>query len=836
MVVRNDVVSFSILWYNIVMPTYASASSRQSSLLFRWVRIYPHEFGRAATVWCVRFMYRFGLVLTWTLLVALVVTRFGDQSLPLLFLLNAAIVVLGSVGLFALLKRVSLDLLFIGSIFAGSVGLLLLQLFHATPAMIFVVLLLVHSIIFTQLSVHIETFTERAFTPGESSRTFPFVESGDTIAALAAGSFMYFLAPVLFTERVVWIIVAVLALMIPVFLQYHSYIRSLPAPLGDASHEAASHSATSFSVRDVLRDPFARRLSPIVFFQWVFAVILEFLMVYLVSHAPASGIVNATSSGLDNALVHEFGALYIFFGLAALASQMLFAGRFISSIGLVGSMLLHPIVGFLSLAGMLTRFTYFTGVLARVNAEITGVLYRNAYQASYYVFDDERSQFVRTALDGIVRPLASLAGSFLLVIAFRFAPTSYQILGVFAIVLVALSGLTWCIAHLQRFYTQYALTHLSDPAVDVVHKITLLDVLGQKGHAHLHDQLHLLCDREEESAVVRAHALMQAVSSPDDIPVVLNYLHHPSFYLRSAAVALLHRFLSHHFFEQHGLSRTVSFQTLSERYTAESSSYLRRHLVSLMIAIDPTEASLFLARGLTDGSGEMVAEMLSLVPEAGDPSLLSFAAAHLSSKDPRVWAQAVAVLSLSEHYQSEIRSVIHLALHDHSIATCRALAFCSLSFHDEALDHYLAQRRKASKDSIELFYLLLGELIAGDTSHMTQLFELLSQMPLRDITALIPTFRLITHMSVRLLFERELHAFLSRELFLLYRRHPSTAHRAFSLDELHALRAFFTLLSSPREVATIDAVLLSRGTRIDVADSPLLTGLPLPPLLYITSL
>ena len=64
--------------------------------LSRVFNIHPNEWKNITNAWLIRFLYKFGFVIGWSVLVVLFVSNYGISALPYLFVLNAVFSILGT--------------------------------------------------------------------------------------------------------------------------------------------------------------------------------------------------------------------------------------------------------------------------------------------------------------------------------------------------------------------------------------------------------------------------------------------------------------------------------------------------------------------------------------------------------------------------------------------------------------------------------------------------------------------------------------------------------------------------------------------------------------------
>ncbi len=802
----------------------------KTPLLYRIIRLYPHELGRTAIIWFIRFLYRFAFVVSWTFVVAQVFSlSHSEISLPMLFLIHALLVFLSSIVSTFLLKRYALEHIFLVSLSVGAVLLLFAQLFMFSVFVKTIILFFVESFILVQLSINIETFTERLFTPVESNRTFPIVESADTVATLAAGASLFFFASSFSVDHVFWLVIGILALLVPLFLQYHSFLRSLPGLclyrkqlIGETHHHPESTSFTSLK-----KHPYIKRLILIVLAQWFFMVVLEFLFTYSLSNQilHRAELVPAAAGAVENVLIHEFGLMQIFFGAAALASHFLFAGRIIFGLGIIGSLILHPLVSLFSLATMITSFGPFSTMLSRINAEITGVIFRNAYQSSYYVFEETKSQFVRLMLDGFVRPIGALLGTMFLLISSLLASSQYYITVVLGGVFCALLLFLITAISLHRYYSEHVISQLKSSETSLELKVSLLDVLAQKGHKNALSVLRELYTRPNEPPLILMKLIDIFSREPDFFQDILAALHHEDETVRFAALQALQGMSQKGIFDHQPLSKQLVLTELRSYYLRESKDNLRNMALMFLATFKEKETMEFLFSLLEESYGDTLAMVIQACDTFDDPAFTAYFEKFLESDDSRVWSAAAISLSRHEKYEHQLTLFLPGKFQSIHQSDRRALAFVFTVFCPKKFLPAIERRVVETTDPHEKLLLTFGLLKLGLPHGVTLFLEMLfdadddistlAQRLMSTLTGGKKIFldRLVQHRALTLL-----HTFLGT--------HSSQKLDELSGEDLRYLREIYTLLHATEEIIDIDALLheknpLYRGDTSYLGNVPL---------------
>ena len=181
--------------------------------------IRPNEWKNISIAWLIRFLYKFGFVIGWSVLVVLFVSQYSISALPYLFVLNAIFAMLGTLFYSLLLNRVSNSNLMLGSIFIAGILLFLSTfLYEKNSALFFATLIVNIAIFLNQFKISLNAYTEELFDAVQSERAFPFIEASETIAGIIAGTTVMLLANFTESYKFIYLWLAALFLIIPLLL------------------------------------------------------------------------------------------------------------------------------------------------------------------------------------------------------------------------------------------------------------------------------------------------------------------------------------------------------------------------------------------------------------------------------------------------------------------------------------------------------------------------------------------------------------------------------------------------------------------------------------------
>lgn len=369
------------------------------------------EWSRILSAWMMKFLLRIALVVAWTLMIAMFVSRNGISNLPFLFIFNAIFSILGTFLASFAIRRIRRRNLMLILVFASIFFFFLSKVLNNLDSqMFFMVLFIAEGIFLVQLKIALDGFIEEKFDFLQSERTFPLIESSETIAGIFGGILIISLSSFIDTINFVFFIIAVLFLFSSLVVLPH-FLRK-----GGKLNIRRKHSFVHLKDECLHRNysPFVISLFFIVLLQWLIFNLLEFQYTSAV-YKTASNTILEAGSGFEHVFVHDLGALFILFSGSTLLVQFFLGSRLVKYLGVMGTMIMHAVVTFLSLVGFLVSFNFYTAIFAKNNFSMTSSLNTTAYQSAYYAISDGVRDYTREVLEGIVRPAGALLGTALLI-------------------------------------------------------------------------------------------------------------------------------------------------------------------------------------------------------------------------------------------------------------------------------------------------------------------------------------------------------------------------------------------------------------------------------------
>jgi len=641
--------------------------------------IADHERPRTIYAWTLLFLHRLGLIIGVTTLTAMFVTQFGINNLPFMVLAQAALTIAGMFAFSFLNEHFSSKQLIPICAFAVGLILFISTFFVDQPYVFFSLLLSVTGIFLPQLTIFLGNYVEDFFTPLECERTFPVIESAQTIGGIFAGLLITTLSVYIGSYKFfyLWILLLFLGVSVIFFLEpfspEHHHIFQKQEKIKRSLRSKIKKFGTS--IKEIQLVPFLQGLLIIFLLHWVVAQVLEFQYTKMIDES-------ISSSG--SALVHEanlaygLGSFQILFHASALIVQLLVASRILQKIGTVGSFLLHSLVTFFSTVSLLLGFGYFTVILAKNNFELSGIVHYNAYEASYYALRHGTQRQVREFFEAFVFPAATIFGTLIvLAVQFFFLP-EHSYIALEAILLLLTIGMIVFSLRLQGSYTKLSKENLLK-AEHSVAKFHAIEILSQKGHQdHLPALIQALKNpRESRQVKLKILQIFYKISDAKTIPVLIDFLNSADEELALAAVHALGTFttLGENVFDQ-AFSRYRVINELKDLFERNLGERMRESIIRTLAGLRYEKIVPFLLKAMKGSSEQFQVACIQVFDLFHDPSIVEYLLPFLKSPSPFVRAQVVAALWQFQAYRNRLRSILNELFH--STKREDFLAYCSV--------------------------------------------------------------------------------------------------------------------------------------------------------------
>ncbi|MFA4814537.1 MAG: HEAT repeat domain-containing protein [Candidatus Gracilibacteria bacterium] len=799
--------------------------------LNRLLNVSNGEWPRICIAWGMTFLARIGFIIGGSVLLAVFLSRVGIELLPGLFLVNALFMMLGALVFRKLIHRYRRELLITCVVFGAAISLLVsIFLLERNTLLFFVFFLLAETVLLSQLNILVSLFNEELFSPLESQRTFPIIESAETLGGIMGGLSLSLFATEIPTYKFILFWVLLLMAIIPIVLLFNAHTMDIPR-LKEAEPSASPGISKKLgeSFQELKKIPFLKVLMIVVVLHWGIINILEFQYTKAVQQdifsseevtlvmeegsdvhlAETETDVNADKEAYQSLIAQKLGTMHLIFNSAALIMQLIFASRILTILGITSSMLLHPLVTLLNLIWMTLRFNFFSASTARGGYELTGILFKNAYDSSYYSIPHAIRSGTKEWMQGIMKPLGAMLGTLLMIVvafSLKGAPQTLTL----NFILIAMSVvMSFLIVGLGRKYTQMSEQNLSHK-LDLPTRLNAIEILAQKGHEKTTAALQKILKRETEPEILKESILhtLGIQEDPESISSILEMLNNKDEHLRLASAEALSRFhkLKEHLMEQ-SFTRYRVIESLKDRLKKEQNEAIREELVYVFYQLAPETLTEFLIEAIKkeDAGKAIFIRMLRLFH---DSNLRFYLEGYLASRDPDVKAAALIALWQFKPLRNELRHHLNQMLNSPKEAVlCEGIEACGAvkenSFKPELKKYLQHASSKVQKTAL----LALAQM--EDASTIPTLVEALSD-PAHEwfhktfsLLAKFPKqFRESLQSALNLKITEKISQVLSKELTREIHELPH--------ETLLLLRQLYSKINAHHEVHKIEKVLASK--------------------------
>ncbi len=653
------------------------------SFVSKLLNISEHEWPRVIVSWVITFFLRVGFIVGWTVIIAMFVGRMGIEKLPILFILNALLVIGGTILFSKIIEKIRREILIIINILVAATFLIAATIFVASSNWIFFgIVLAAESIMLAQLNILISLFIEELFTPLESQRTFPLIESSETLGAIAGGIIVSTLAHSIPSYKFLYIWVLAIMLVIPIILSFKRLNTELPS-FEEKKEEKNSFSKIASNFKKAQKSPFLKGLIVVIILQWMFINLLEFQYTKSVQQnvyheteetlvhdiAPEENMYTSiidieqtsenivegnfevaetsnNTSELEEQLTAKLGLLQIIFGIATLIMQLLISSRILKGLGIINSMAIHPLVAVLNLTGLTLRFNMLTASISKGASEMTGLLFQNAYHSSYYAFGDKIIDQMKELLEGIIKPCGAILGMSIIVLLENFLIGSDLTLTINIVLVIIAILSTVLISGLQSKYTDQSQKNI-DKGNSTHTRINSIEILGQRGHRTNYDKLIKIIQRKNEDEEVQLKAIetLKEIKDPETIPHLITCLECANPNIRLAVVETLGEFedLDKRFFKSAFGEYRIG-ATLKKLFEKEENEEIRSAIIQVLAKLNQKDIVPFLLKKLGSKDEKIVADCIYICGLFHDPNSVYYLEKYLDHKDPKIRANAIIAL------------------------------------------------------------------------------------------------------------------------------------------------------------------------------------------------
>jgi HEAT repeat protein/MFS family permease len=653
------------------------------TLLNKILNVSKNEWPRIVLAWTIHLLLRAGFVIGWTVTIAMFIIRIGIEYLPYVFVINALLIMGGTFLFSKLIRKIDRPILMLFTTLIAGTLLITSTLFvYSSNFLFFGIILLAQSVLLSQLNILISLFTEDLFLPLESQRAFPLIASAETIGGILGGLTVGLLSDTLASYKFIYIWILLTVLIIPILLTSHKHLRSIPSIEIRKKEKKKKRYSTTKNIRNSLKRikkiPFLRGIVVVVMLQFMLLNLFEFqytkaikesieekqehseltintseyeitdnLKVSLIdSEVSIEEKENSKTILFENELQKSLGILQMIFSAGSLVIQIFIASRIIGSLGIVGSMIIHPIITFIHVLGMTINFNFLTAAIGRSGFEITGSIFKNAYHSSYYAISEKMRDQTKEILEGFVKPMGAILGFLALYFAQHISKGILETPLINLMMLIISLTIGIYLVSLQKKYTDLSNSHLN-PQNELPTRLNAIEILSQKGHKIDSKILAKYLNRKGESKQIKLK-ILEALKRRQDIetiPEIMNAATHEDKEVKNAALETLLKFknlksqLTKKVFTRHRL-----IEMMKKLFTEENSLTIRGNCIEILAKIDDGDLIAFIINIMETGENNIKRACIKACKRFNDPNIIHYIENYLTHGDENIRAETIAAL------------------------------------------------------------------------------------------------------------------------------------------------------------------------------------------------
>jgi HEAT repeat protein len=625
-------------------------------LFNRIINITSDEWSRVNLSWALQFLYKVAHLTAWISLIALFVTKFGIFYLPFFFLIYAVARITGAYVYANILHKISKDKLILYTALIGAILFIFALFLKPFNDFLFIFISIpVLAIFLSQLYILNSAFIEDLFTPLESERTFPIIESAETVGGIVGALLMTLLIANIPVANLINISVVCLSLTVPLILFHRKILKKLPIITVKKNIQNREAQETNKNKLKKLFDnfkilPFLKILFIVMILQWLFMHLLEFQFTKAVYKNISSGIHNPAEE-----LTHGLSTLHIYFFTFALLMQILVASRIISTLGITTSLLLHPIVTLFSLSAMFFRFGYPAAVLTKLNFEMTSIIQKSAYHTSYYAINPKIREDAREVIEGFSQPIGTIIGmSLLITLQYLINPNSLNSVITGLMIAIAFIMLLILLKN-ENKYSQLSIKNLLHSKNSTL-QLNAIEVLGQKGHKNSTQILTktLRGNNLDRKVKIKILDTLGHIKEHESVLEILDYIDDDDRSVRIAALKALYKF---DVIRKKSSKRPFSLHRidtiLKKQFEKEDDAYIKSLIIKILAKLNSQQIVKFILELLNSEDLNIKSNCIAACEYFEDINLIHYLSPFLDSKNPVIKGNTI--IALWKYPKTKIR-------------------------------------------------------------------------------------------------------------------------------------------------------------------------------------
>ena len=512
-----------------------------------------------------------------------------------------------------------------------------------------------------------------------------------------------------------------------------------------------------------------------------------------------------------DALTHGLAFWHVMFSIIAFLAQTLSASRINKKLGVIRSMSIHPYINILSGFIMLFRFGFFSGILGRGVFEVTTMMHRTSYHASFYALKRSIREQVKEFMEGIIRPVGVIFGTLLLSVILKFIPEEFQHTVITICMVIIMFIMLIVLNKMKAQYTNMAKKNLK-PRNSNMEKIEALEILAQRGHEKVTDVLGKnLNDKSHAQVQIRILNTIGAIQDIDSIPDILKAFDSKHKTVRIAAVKALAQYnnLGNHFFSQ-SFAKYRVLKSLEKLFINERSKKIKSAVIEVFKNIQNADIIPFLLKNLDTEDTELLADAIHICGLFNDVNSAFYIEKYLQSNIPQIKSAAVISLWSFQQYRlpclMQINSMIESKDEEMKVSGIYSLG------EIEAIQEIPRLERFIAHENLTIQCHALVSLAKMNKSYV--LHKILKFLFCEDQKLSNMTKNLINSIPEenKKIFDRILRQEVSLKIQKILLDSKTDVLEEIELEKLKKLREYYMLINAVREVIQIEEEMAKRET------------------------
>ena len=646
-------------------------SLKISHLLNKIFNITQYEWPRVIFWFIIKALLCLIFVLSSTLLTATFLEKFHIYNLPFLYVLISWASIIWSITLWFFIewieKKKSLIWLSVFSIFLISIiwFINIENSFLFFWALIFFVWVAI-----TQMMIILSLFIEDFFSPLESERTLPFVESAEPVWWIVAGAILAFWATSIslnwFFNIIIW------ALILLMFLFSSSFfLNKIPKLISKKEKKIENHNKIKkieHWFRHIKWVKFLKSMTVIVFLQFALFSLIQFQYTSALDSSIKNTNISWEEVSFENhwetisknnieneeelhwvwpehsyasELAHWLWFYHILFSALFFLTQIFLSGRLNKKFWIINTMAIHPFWMLIP-----SFWLFFAGlapaIIAKASFEVLSWIHRTAYASSIYAVKESIRWYVKEFFEWIAKPFWTLIWTFILIILANILHWKMLYLSINIIIILLLLAMILLLLRTKEKYTLIAKKNISKKT-SITSQLEAIEVLTQKWHKNSEEILWKMLHKNSIPEIKEKILFsLWELGSENSIPDILDFVESKNENIQISALKALISFkkIWKDFFSQ-SFTKNRVIKTLKKLFKSTKSKKIKSLIIKIFSRLEDQEIIPFILEIVEKSPDEIKASTIYTCRSFDDKNLNYYIEKYLKSENPIIVASTI---------------------------------------------------------------------------------------------------------------------------------------------------------------------------------------------------